>query len=305
MRLNQFEMIAALEVCASLSEASEKLYISQPSISKAIRELEDEVGYPIIKRTKNGVEFTEQGQQVLLYSKEILECVNKIRRLQNIVDEDLTGIVSFGVAKMWGAEIFQKVFIRLKTQYPNILLHYYEGYSSDIIAKVENRQLDLGIIMMYSTDQEIFQKTIETSGLQYELLFIDEVKLYAGIKHELHKQGRALSMAQVVKYPYVTGGNIMVADCSKKLLRSYGYKSEIEIINNQQLLLQYLTAQQAFTSMPERIYAENIEYQKVLKEVFVQDLDWNCQVGFVYQNREWSSVEKVMMSRLKEKLQRG
>lgn len=54
MRLNQFEMIAALEACDSLSEASEKLYISQPSISKAIRELEEEIGCTILKTHKNG-----------------------------------------------------------------------------------------------------------------------------------------------------------------------------------------------------------------------------------------------------------
>ena len=81
MRLNQFEMIVALEHCSSLSEAAEKLYMTQPSISKAIRELEEEVGYDILKRKKDGVAFTENGKEVLRLSKEILDNVEKIRDL--------------------------------------------------------------------------------------------------------------------------------------------------------------------------------------------------------------------------------
>lgn len=301
MRLNQFEMIAALESCGSLSEVAEKLFISQPSISKGIQEFEDEIGYEILKRTKNGVEFTEQGKQVLIYAKQILGCIDKIKKLNSKVDNQFTGTISVGIAKLWSSEIFVKVFMGLKEQYPNLVLRFYESNSADIIDQVGNKQLEYGVIMMYSTDQVFLQKLIEQHKLQYEVLFNNRVCLYVGKKHPLCRQDKIM-MEHIVQYPYITSGNSMITAYSERLLQSYGYQKNIEIVNNQQLLLQYLLTQDAFTSMPERVYQESEEYRKYLKQLFVQDLTWHCQVGVVYRAWEWSPLESLVLKRLQERL---
>lgn len=301
MRLNQFEMIAALESCSSLSEVAEKLFISQPSISKGIQEFEDEIGYEILKRTKNGVEFTEQGKQVLVYVKEILGCIDKIKKLNTGVNNQFAGTISVGIAKLWGSEIFAKVFMGLKEQYPNLVLRFYEGCSADIIEQVAVGQLEYGVIMMYSTDQSFLQNLIEQNTLQYEHLFSDRVCLYVGKKHPLCGQNEIM-MEHVVQYPYITSGNSMITTYSERLLQSYGYQKNIEIVSNQRLLLQYLLTQDAFTSMPERIYQESEENRKHLKQLFVQDLSWHCQVGVVYRAREWSPLENLVLKRLQERL---
>lgn len=301
MRLNQFEIIVALEACESLSEVAEKLYITQPSISKAMKELEDEVGYAILKRTKSGVVFTELGMQVLQYAKEILERVERIKHLQIVVDERVKGTIALGVTRFWGSDIFSCVVMGLKEQYPNLSIQFHEGYSNDIIKDVQNHVLDIGVIMMYSTDQKAALQMIAQTELQYEMLFADVVGLYAAKNHKLHRKCN-LTMAEVIAYPYVTGGSTVVAEYSKQLLQSYGYQREIEIINNQHLLLQYLRTQEAFTSMPEQIYAENIEYQKNLKAISVQDLHWNCQVGVVYRPNDENLLESIVLDRLREKL---
>lgn len=301
MRLNQFEMIAALEACDSLSEASEKLYISQPSISKAIRELEEEIGCTILKRTKTGVEFTEQGMQVLQYAKEILERIDKIKQLQFMRDETIFGTLSFGVTRFWSSDIFSRVILGFKDQYPNVAIQFHEGYSSDIIDDVKNNRLNFGIIMVYSTDEAAMMQKIVQSGLEYQILFSDEVRLYANYKHPLSKKAEVY-MKEVVSYSYITGGNAAIADYSKQLLQSYGYQKEIEMISNQRLLLRYLSNNEAFTSMPERVYQESAECQRVLKLLPVCDLSWHCQVGVVYRAREWSPLENLVLKRLQERL---
>lgn len=301
MRLNQFEMIAALEACGSLSEASEKLYISQPSISKAIRELEEEIGCTILKRTKTGVEFTEQGLQVLQYAKEILERIEKIKQLQFVRDETLSGTLSFGVTRFWSSDIFSRVILGFKEQYPNVAIQFHEGYSSDIINDVESNRLDFGIIMVYSTDETATMQRVVQSGLEYQTLFSDEVRLYANHKHPL-SQKTEIYMKEVVSYSYITGGNAAIADYSKQLLQQYGYQKDIEMISNQRLLLRYLSDNLAFTSMPERVYQESAECQRVLKLLPVCDLEWHCQVGVVYRTRQWSSLESLVLKRLQERL---
>ena len=65
MRLNQFEYLLALQRHGNFSRAAEELYVTQPSISVAIRELEEELGYALLLRSKKGVSFTAEGLIVL------------------------------------------------------------------------------------------------------------------------------------------------------------------------------------------------------------------------------------------------
>lgn len=301
MRLNQFEMIVTLENYNSLSEVAEKLFITQPSVSKAIRELEEEVGYAILRRTKGGVEFTEAGKQVLQNAKQIMECVERIRNQQMLINSNVNGKISLGVTRYWGSDIFAQILWNFNEQYPNVTLQFCEGFSSDIIAAVEHKELNLGVIMTYSTDKKTIQKQIQEGKLEYQLLFVDQVRLYAGIHHVLHEK-KEVYMQDVIPYSYVTGGNGVVAEHSKQLLQSYGYEKDVEIINNQQLRLRYLVRQNAFTSLPDRLYQNSAEYQKLLKPIMVQDLKWSCELGVVYHAGEMQPMEQVLLWKLQEKI---
>lgn len=301
MRLNQFEFIVALEACGSLSKVAEQLFISQPSISKAIKELEDEIGYAVLRRTKTGVEFTEAGTQVLQLAKEIIERVEKIKNLQMKVDESICGKISLGATRFWGVDIFSLVVMGLKEQYPNVAVQFHEDFSDKIIADVQTGCLDLGIFMMYSTDQEETLKNITDNGLVYQRLFTDQVKLYANAQHRLHEK-REVYMKDIVQYPYVTGGNATVARYIKQFLQSYGYQQEVEIISNQQMRLRYMMTQDVFTSMPERAYQESSECQRVLKLLPVVDLNWDCQVGVVYRPDNGNPLKALVLTKLEEKI---
>lgn len=301
MRLNQFEIIAALENCNSLSEVAEKLFLTQPSVSKAIRELEEEIGYKVLRRTKTGVEFTEMGEEVLRNAKQIMTCIKAIKNQQVVINEEISGKISLGVTRYWGSDIFTQVLWNFNEQYPNVSIWFCEGFSSDIIAAIEQRQLNLGIIMTYSTDKETTQQRILESSLEYKTLFVDKVKLYVSLNHELHEKN-TIYMKDVVPYSYVTGGNVVVAKHSQQLLQSYGYQKDVEIINNQQLRLRYLVRQNAFTSLPDRLFQSSVEYQKFLKPIHVQDLQWECELGVVYHADEIRPLEEILLQRMQEKI---
>ena len=72
MKLEVFEYLAAIEKYGSLNQAAEHLYVSQPNLTNVIRSLERELGYPVLARNHRGVQFTEQGRQVLLTAHNIL-----------------------------------------------------------------------------------------------------------------------------------------------------------------------------------------------------------------------------------------
>lgn len=301
MRLNQFEMIVALEHCSSLSEAAEKLYMTQPSISKAIRELEEEVGYDILKRKKDGVAFTENGKEVLRLSKEILDNVEKIRNLKQQVDESVVGAISLAGSGYYADKVFSLLVIPLKTKYPNLSVRVVEMFSIDTVKAAGEGRLDFGVVMMYCNDRDSLMHAIQKNGLAYENCFTDYVGIYARRSHPLHKQEH-LTMRDVLRYPYVTGGSRNSVEHVYQQLAEYGYDHEVEIISNLQHRLLYLISHDAVTTMPEEAYEGSNEWKKQLKPLHVKDFDWWCEVGLVYKPENMTSLKERLLAEMLEKL---
>lgn len=301
MRLNQFEMIVALEHCSSLSEAAEKLYMTQPSISKAIRELEEEVGYDILKRKKDGVAFTENGKEVLRLSKEILDNVEKIRNFKQQVDESAVGAISLAGSGYYADKVFSLLVIPLKTKYPNLSVRVVEMFSIDTVKAAGEGRLDFGVVMMYCNDRDSLMQAIRKNGLAYENCFTEYVGIYARRNHPLHKQEH-LTMRDVLRYPYVTGGSRNSVEHVYQQLAEYGYDHEVEIISNLQHRLLYLISHDAVTTMPEEAYEGSNEWKKQLKPLHVKDFDWWCEVGLVYKPENMTPLKERLLAEMLEKL---
>ena len=73
MNLEQLQYICAVYELGSINQAAKRLYVSQPSISSAVRKLEQELGFDILVRTAGGVQFTERGQALVRYAKRVAE----------------------------------------------------------------------------------------------------------------------------------------------------------------------------------------------------------------------------------------
>lgn len=80
MRLEQLEYLVKLSQCRSLSEASERLFITQQSLGKALRELEEELGVPLLLRSNKGCTLTAAGQEAVRQGKEILQAVRRLQQ---------------------------------------------------------------------------------------------------------------------------------------------------------------------------------------------------------------------------------
>lgn len=301
MRLNQFEMIVALERCGSLSQAAEALYMSQPSISKAIRELEDELGYDVLIRKKDGVAFTAKGNEVLAMSKEILAIIGHMRSLGDAVDDSVTDSIAIGGTRFLAKRIFA-VIMEIKAQYPNVTIQLSEQFSSEVIEGVRDGALDLGIVMMYSSDAAEMLAAIEAAGLEYTPIYDDSVGLYVKPQHPLHGAG-PVALEQVLDYPYVTGGNGMVAKSIADFFRERGYEKRVELISNAQLRLQYLYERDAVISLPSRVYGASADYRRALTLLEVAGLDWQCQVGLVHREGALSPLLEQVMARLVREIQ--
>ena len=76
MRIQQLLYLEQIVKKGSINEAAKELYLTQPSLSNAIKELEEEMGIQILLRQRNGVSLTEEGREFMMYAKQILDQIN-------------------------------------------------------------------------------------------------------------------------------------------------------------------------------------------------------------------------------------
>ena len=104
MNLNQVRYLLMIHETGSIRQAADNLFISAPSISTAIKNLEDELGYPLLLRHHNGVSFTEEGEEAILLMKELEDIINKLHHLHQ--DMSIAGEVTIGVSLHVKASLF-------------------------------------------------------------------------------------------------------------------------------------------------------------------------------------------------------
>ena len=81
MRLNQFQYLLSLAEHGSFSKAAQELFVAQPSISQAIKEMEEELGILILRRSNKGISFTPQGKVVLEKAQNIMDEIDSLKLL--------------------------------------------------------------------------------------------------------------------------------------------------------------------------------------------------------------------------------
>ena len=146
MDIRQIEYFAEVAKHLSFTKAASTLHVSQPSISKAIQNLEAELGVPLFYRSSKRLELTDAGQAVLVNAKQVLEAFKNIRsELTDLMDLK-KGQIRIGIPPIVGAEFFTKLVSQYKEQHPYIEIILSEVGTKKIRQGVEAGELDIGLI---------------------------------------------------------------------------------------------------------------------------------------------------------------
>ena len=179
MKLEQIEQVIVVAETRSIRLAAENLFISQPNLSLSIRKLEEEIGCPLFARNNKGVELTPLGESFVEYARGIAQ---QIRQLQTLGASALNrGRLSLSIGNMHYRYV-NHAAAQLLRDYGAQQLHLTlrEGVRSQVIAMVESRQCDIGLIGMFSHYHKILLKQLETRGIQYFRLCSNPVTVIVG-----------------------------------------------------------------------------------------------------------------------------
>jgi Transcriptional regulator len=131
----------------SISKAALELHITQPTLSRQIKELEDEFGKQLIIRGSRHITLTQDGILFKQYAQEIMTLVEKAQREMLKDEEIISGDIYIGLGECSGMRIIMKIIAKMQTIYPHIQFHLLSGNAQDISYQLDSGILDIGIFI--------------------------------------------------------------------------------------------------------------------------------------------------------------
>ena len=159
-----FELYRIFYVVANhcnITKASEELNISQPAISKSIKNLEEQLGGQLFVRTKRGVVLTEEGREFYNYIKQAIEYINNAEnKFTDLINLE-TGCIKIGINTTLTKEFLLPYLEKFHLLYPKIDIQIVTGLANDLMPKLKNGLIDIVILNLtdknYGNDIEIIK----------------------------------------------------------------------------------------------------------------------------------------------------
>lgn len=145
MDIRQLEYFLQIVKDKSITKAAENLYITQPALSKAIKNLEEGLEVELYIKTPHGIELTEYGIQLAESAAPLVNAFNHIQEQLHDVSEHKKGHVNIGVGPMFGFAYISAILSSFRKQYPNIEVNLHILSAKKIKAMLPNYELDIGI----------------------------------------------------------------------------------------------------------------------------------------------------------------
>ncbi|MCB1166852.1 MAG: LysR family transcriptional regulator [Leptospiraceae bacterium] len=162
MTITQLRYVLALSRTGSFGKAAEQCLVAQPTLSIQIQKLEQELGIEIFDRRRNPVAVTEPGKKVLAHARRILDEADAL--LEEFQDDAvIRGRIRLGVIPTVSSYLLPRIFKKLRGKYPEAEFFIHELPTSQILQKIQNEELDIGILAT-----PLGEKFIEEIPLYYE-----------------------------------------------------------------------------------------------------------------------------------------
>jgi len=198
MTLQQLKYMIAVAERGSITEAAKELYISQPSLSGSIKEVEKEAGITIFSRCRAGVALTKEGMEFLGYARQV---VQQMELLESKYIDKKPAKQRFCVSTQhytFTANAFVELVQHFGQERFEFILN--ETQTHQIVEDVRNRFSDLGILYLCNSNENVLRKLFEEYNLNFYELFTATPHIFIGINHPLAKR-TSVKLEDLRPYP--------------------------------------------------------------------------------------------------------
>ena len=227
MTLAQLRYAITVAGASSMNEAAGKLFISQPSLSASIKELEAEVGVELFKRTNRGISVTPEGEEFIGYARQVVEQYNLIES-KYILKENTKK--KFGVS-MQHYTFAVKAFVEMVKQFgmDEYEFEIHETKTYDVIEDVKNCKSEIGVLYINDFNKKVLTKLFHQSGVEFHELLKCHIYVYLWKGHPLASK-KEITLEELEEYPCLSfdQGQNNSFYFAEEVLSTYDYKRLIK-----------------------------------------------------------------------------
>lgn len=244
MTLQQLKYAIAVADFGSMNEAAKQLYISQPSLSGAMKELETELGFSIFLRSNRGIVITPEGEEFLGYARQVTEQYGLLesRYIEKKNKE------KFGVSMQhytFAVKAFVETVKQAGMEQYEFAVHETTTY--DVMENVKTFKSELGVLYLNDFNEQVMMKLFKENSLEFVELFQCNTYVYLWSGHPLAKE-KVISMKDLDEYPCLSfdQGKNHSLFLAEEMKSAYEYKRLIKA-NDRATLLNLMRGLNAYT----------------------------------------------------------
>jgi LysR family hydrogen peroxide-inducible transcriptional activator len=160
MTIQQLEYIIAVDKYRHFGQAAESCFVTQPTLSAQVNKLEKELEVILFDRSKMPVITTEIGTQLIAQAKRVVSESKGIYEIVAQLKGDISGVIKIGIIPTLAPYLLHRFIKGFLDKYPNVKLQVEETVTEEIIRKLKNDELDLGIVVTPLNENGILEKPI-------------------------------------------------------------------------------------------------------------------------------------------------
>ncbi len=201
MTLQQLRYVTTVAKTGTITEAADKLYISQPSLTNAIHELEKEMNIQIFNRTNKGISLSKEGEDFLGYARQVLE---QAAILEDKYKGSDGGKMQFCVSTQHYS-FAVNAFVDLVKKYGQDEYDFSlrETQTYEIIDDVARMRSEIGILFLNDFNETVINKILKSHELKFHQLFVAKPHVFISRKHPL-AENSVITNEQLMPYPYLS-----------------------------------------------------------------------------------------------------
>lgn len=228
MRIQQLEYLERIVEAGSINEAAKRLFLTQPSLSNAVKELENEMGIQIFQRSSGGISLTAEGREFMTYSKQILDQVNLMNeRYKNGQQRKQ----SFSVSAQHYAFVVHAFVELIKSVNANeYQFTLRETETQNIFNDLAQFKSELGILYTNGFNQKIMQRLFKENNLVFTPLFVAKPHIFVSRYNPLTSKS-SVDLSDLEDYPYLSyeQGEVNSFYFSEEILSTLSHKKTIKV----------------------------------------------------------------------------
>ena len=201
MKLQQLRYVVKVAECGSITEASRRLFVSQPSITASIRDLENEMGVHIFERTNKGVIVSEEGETFLGYARQVLDQADLLEGKYKGTSEQVPHFSVSCQHYSFAVNAFVDVIREFDAARYDFTLR--EEQTHEIIEDVAHMKSELGILYLSEHNREVIERMLAANELVFEGLFCTTPHVFVCADHPLADHA-SVTLEDLEDYPFLS-----------------------------------------------------------------------------------------------------